>query len=139
MNQRANVQQKDRVEQAPAEATRNGLQFVPRVDICETEQELTLYADLPGVAAGDVDLHYEQGELLLRGRVRPRQGERTFLLQEYGEGDFYRLFRINETIDSSKITAECKNGVLTVHLPKAEQVRPRQITVAGPRGGGSRR
>jgi len=51
------------------------------------------------------------------------------LLHEYEDGDFYRVFRIDESVDASKIEAECKNGVLTVHLPKVEAVRPRQITV----------
>lgn len=51
-------------------------------------------------------------------------------MNEYGEGDFYRVFTIHESIDSTRITAECKNGVLTVHLPKVEAVRPRQIKVA---------
>ena len=53
----------------------------------------------------------------------------NFLLREYEEGDFYRAFSIHESIDSSRIEAECKNGVLIVHLPKTEAVRPRQIAV----------
>jgi HSP20 family protein len=77
-----------------------------------------------------VDLHYEQGELVLHGRVRPRSSEpRAVLLQEYEEGDFYRAFTIHESIDSSRIEAEVKNGVLVVHLLKAEAARPRQISV----------
>ena len=53
------------------------------------------------------------------------------LLQEYDEGDFYRAFTIHESINAERISAECKNGVLTVHLPKVEAVRPRQIQVRG--------
>jgi HSP20 family molecular chaperone IbpA len=99
------------------------------VDIYETEQELTLYADVPGVRPEEVDLRYEQGELLLHGRVKPRHNGENFLLQEYDEGDFYRAFTIHESIDSNKIEAECKNGVLVVHLPKAEHAKPRRINV----------
>jgi HSP20 family protein len=126
-----NVHAKDRTGAAQPETTRGGVYFTPRVDIYETENELTLYAELPGVRPEDVDLRYENGELLLHGRVRPRQGGRNVLLQEYDEGDFYRVFTIHESIDSTKITAECKNGVLVVHLPKAEAVKPRQINVRG--------
>jgi len=123
------LQQKDRVEQTGAESTRGGTFFTPRVDILETEQELTLFADVPGVRPGDVDLRYEQGELLLHARVQPRQPQDNYLLNEYEVGDFYRTFAIHESIDSSKIGAECKNGVLTIHLPKAEAVRPKRISV----------
>jgi HSP20 family protein len=119
---------KERNEVRP-EATR-GVQFMPRVDIFETDKELTLLADLPGVRPEDVDLHYEKGELTLRGTVQPRHGVR-FLAQEYETGDFFRTFTIHESIDAGRIEAECKNGVLKVHLPKVEAVRPRQIQVKG--------
>jgi len=112
------------------EATR-GLTFTPRVDIVETADELLLCADMSGVKPDDVDIHFENGELLLNGRVGPRQGEANYLLAEYGLGDFYRAFSINETVDSDKITAELKHGVLTVHLPKSEAVKPRKIAVKG--------
>jgi HSP20 family protein len=121
---------KDRAEARP-EATRGGVYFTPRVDIVETDAELTLYAEVPGVRPDDVDLRYEKGELLLHGRVKPRGGRQTALLQEYEEGDFFRAFTIHESIDAGRIAAECKNGVLIVHLPKVESVRPRQITVRG--------
>jgi HSP20 family protein len=121
---------KDRAEAARPEATRGGVYFTPRVDIYETDTELTLYAEVPGVRPEDVNLHYEQGELVLHGKVKPRQaGQGTPLLQEYEEGDFYRAFTIHESINAGRIEAECKNGVLVVHLPKAEAARPRQINV----------
>ena len=123
--------QKNRVDQAQTENTRGGLYFTPRVDIVETDKELILYADLPGVRPEEVDLRYERGELMLHGRVTPRERQGNVLLVEYEEGDFYRVFQIHESIDASRIAAECKNGVLTVHLPKAEEARPRQIKIAG--------
>ena len=127
----ANTPPKDRAEAARAEATRGGVHFTPPVDIFETDKELTLYAEVPGVRPEDVDLRYERGELVLHGRVRARQGQRPMLLQEYEEGDFYRAFTIHESIDAGRIEAECKNGVLIVHLPKVEAARPRQIQVRG--------
>ncbi len=118
---------KGRTESGSAEATR-GQTFTPRVDIYETDQELVLLADLPGVRPDDVDLRYERGELILHGRVRQPEG-RHWLLNEYDVGDYYRVFSIHESIDHGRISAEVKNGVLTVHLPKAEPARPRQINV----------
>src|SRR4051794_842640 len=84
-----NTPTKDRSDVTRPEATRGGVYFTPRVDIVETERELTLYAELPGVRPEDVDLRYEKGELFLHGRVRPRQGQRQLLLQEYEDGDFF--------------------------------------------------
>jgi len=126
-----NVPTKDRTEVAQPEVTRGGVHFTPRVDIYETDKELTLFAEVPGVRPEDVDLHYEKGELVLYGRVQGQHGEQPMLLQEYDEGDFYRAFAIHESIDNNRIAAECKNGVLTVHLPKTEAARPRQIAVRG--------
>jgi HSP20 family protein len=131
MNELSTLPQKDRAEQAGPESTRGGVHFTPRVDIYETDQELVLSADVPGVKPEDVDLRYENGELLLHGRVSRPQAERLFVLNEYDEGDYFRTFSIGESIDRTLITAECKNGVLTVHLPKAEAVQPKQITVRG--------
>jgi HSP20 family protein len=129
MNENANIAQKDRSESTAVEQTRGGYYFTPRVDIFESDTELLLFADLPGVRPEDVDLRYERGELHLHGKLpqRTRKGNRSFA--EYDEGDFYRAFSIHESIDASKINAECKNGVLVVHLPKVAAVQPRQITV----------
>src|SRR5258707_6233531 len=92
---------KDVAEHATPERTRGGIFFTPRVDIYETDQELVLCADLPGVRPDSVDLRYENGELVLHGRVQPRQQDQTMLLNEYEEGDFYRAFTVHESIDSS--------------------------------------
>src|SRR5438034_6940703 len=94
------VAQKDRAEPTTPEETRGGVFFTPRVDIHEQDKELTLFADVPGVRPEDVDLRYEQGQLLLHARVKPRQfGKNSnFLLNEYEEGDFYRSFAIHESI-----------------------------------------
>lgn len=118
-----------RTETKNVEATRNDAYFTPRVDIFETDTELLLLADLPGVAAENVDLRYEQGELILQGKVTPRHSRGHLILGEYEEGDFFRVFQIHESIDAARIEAECKNGVLTVHLPKVESAKPKQVKV----------
>lgn len=120
---------KERSEVRNPEATRGGIYFSPRVDILETSKELTLVADVPGVRPEDVDLRYENGELLLHARIKEHSQNGMQLLNEYEVGDFYRAFSIHESINSQAISAECKNGVLTVHLPKVEAVQPKQITV----------
>jgi HSP20 family protein len=86
---------------------------------------------VPGVRAEDVDLRFERGELTLHARVKQRQRPDQYFLWEYEDGDFYRVFQVHETIDATRISAECKNGVLTVHLPKAEAAKPRQVQVRG--------
>lgn len=131
MSESTKVATKEQAEVTRPETTRGGAHFTPRVDIVETESELTLFAEVPGVKPDGIDLHYEKGELVLHGRVTPRHGQRQMLLQEYGEGDFFRAFTVHESIDASRIEAECRNGVLVIHLPKVEAVRPRQITVRG--------
>jgi HSP20 family protein len=114
---------------AAVERTRTAPTYVPRFDIVETEDELLLYGDLPGVAREDLDIEFENSQLAIRGVAKPRHQEREFLCGEYGIGDYYREFQISEVIDAEKISAELNDGVLTVHLPKVEAAKPRRIEV----------
>ena len=116
-------------EVAQLQPTRGETRFSPLVDIVETETELVLQAEIPGVKPGDVDLSYEKGELTLSGRVPVLETGRKYLVHEYEQGDFVRTFRIHKSIDTTKIQAEHKNGLLTVHLPKLDSVQPRKITI----------
>ena len=116
---------------ATPERTRNTVTFTPRVDIVEKPDELILLADLPGVQTEDVDVRFENGELIIHGRCQPRNEGAHFLTCEYDVGDFYRAFTIDETVDGERIWAELRQGVLTVHLPKTEAARPKRITVQG--------
>ena len=95
------------------ETTRGGVYFTPRVDILEGDGELKLVADVPGATPEGVDLRYENGELILHCKVAERVMSGTMLVNEYAQGDFYRAFTIHESIDSTRIAAECKNGVFT--------------------------
>jgi HSP20 family protein len=117
-------------EPQTAKRTRGGRVYQPHVDILETAEELTLIADVPGAGSDAIDIDFQDGELTIQGKVEPRYGENVdLLLNEYGIGDFYRTFRVSEQIDASGIHAECTDGVLVVHLPKAESVKPRKIAV----------
>jgi HSP20 family protein len=111
------------------EATRGGIYYTPRIDIYESAAEVVLQCDMPGVKPQDVDVRFEKGELSLYGKVQPRQVPAEYLDEEYGVGDFYRSFAISPEIDADKISAEYRDGVLTVHLPKVERVKPRRISV----------
>jgi HSP20 family protein len=115
---------------ATPEVTR-GVTITPRVDILENEEELLLYADVPGVTQDDVDIRFENGELTLHARRTLGPTVREAWLWENETGDFFRAFRISEQVDGSRIWAELKNGVLTLHLPKVEAAKPRKITVKG--------
>jgi HSP20 family protein len=105
------------------------ISFTPRFDIWETDQEYVLAGDLPGVDPENLEIRYEKQELTIYGKVTPRQGEARFFGVEYGVGDFHRSFQVGEQIDGEGISAELKNGVLTLHLPKRAEVRPRKIAV----------
>lgn len=102
--------------------------FVPRFDIWEGEDELLLYGDLPGVSAEDLNIRFENRELTIHGVVAGRH-EGEFLYGEYDVGDFHRTFTVGEAIDAEKISAEMHDGVLTLHLPKSEKIKPRRIRV----------
>jgi HSP20 family protein len=114
---------------AGAEPTRQLPTYQPLFDILENENELTLYGDLPGVGQDDLDVKYENEQLIIRGRVKTRNEGLGVLRQEYGIGDFQRVFAIGESIDPEAISAELHNGVLIVHLPKAEDAKPKRIAV----------
>ena len=103
--------------------------YAPRVDVVETADELFLYADLPGVKSEDVSLDFKDGELILHAKCAPRFPDRRVVYAEYGVGDYHRRFRINESIDTERIDAAMMDGVLAIRLPKAEQAKPKRITV----------
>ena len=114
---------------APVERTLGGTTYSPRFDIWENDDEMILYGDLPGVMPEGLGVRFENPVLTIHGKVSPRHDDIKFLHSEYGIGDFHRTFTIGEAIDTENISAELKNGVLTVHLPKNEKVKPHQIEV----------
>jgi HSP20 family protein len=121
---------KEQQAQADVETTRSGPCYRPSVDIVEKQDELLLVADMPGTRGEEVDIRYEDGQLSIRAPVLQRQAEDVrFLLREYGVGDYFRTFRVSEQIDASRIAAVFADGVLTLHLPKVEAVKPRKIAV----------
>ena len=114
---------------ALVERTLGGRTYGPPFDIWENDDEMILYGDLPGVMPENLDVRFENPVLTIHGKVLSRHNDIKFLHGEYGIGDFHRTFTIGEAIDTEKISAELKNGVVTVHLPKSEKVKPRRIEV----------
>lgn len=113
-----------------AEPTRGRLQYRPNVDIVEHADEIRILAEMPGVTSDKVEIQFKDGTLTIHGKVAPRQkGDERYLSREYGVADFHREFRVSESIDASKISADYADGVLTVHLPKVEAVKPRTIPI----------
>ncbi len=104
--------------------------FVPAVDIFENKESLVLIADMPGVTNDGVEIHLEDGELTIRGKVVEEQESAEPVYTEYRSGDYYRSFTLSNVIDQAKIQASMKDGVLMIMLPKAEEAKPRKITVS---------
>jgi len=113
-----------------AEQTRPGAVYTPDVDIFESEKELTVLADMPGVTSDNLTIDLRDDILTLTGNAES-DGEKTEepLVVEYGVGQYHRQFTLSEVIDQEKITADLKDGVLRLVLPKVAKATPRKITV----------
>jgi HSP20 family protein len=122
------IQEKQEV-QATGESTRNVPVFVPAVDIYESENALTLVADMPGVPIENVDIDLDSDQLTIRGTIPPQEEKGKAIFREYTSGDYYRQFTLSSDIDREKIQASMKDGVLKLVLPKAEAAKPRKITI----------
>lgn len=112
------------------EQTRPGLIFTPSVDIFETDREITLLADMPGVSADRLTIDLRENTLTLTGEVEPfEEANEEDVLIEYEIGKYYRQFNLSNVIDQSKIDAKLNDGVLRLSLPKVEAVTPRKIEI----------
>lgn len=106
--------------------------WIPAVDICETDKELTFVVELPGMKAEEVDVSALDGVLTIQGdRVDERtvgQDERYHLV-ERNHGSFLRRFQLPQGLDGEKILADVENGVLQVHVPKSAVSKPKNVHV----------
>ena len=105
--------------------------WAPAVDIQETENELVLKADLPGIEEKDIDVRIENNTLTIRGerKFEKQVNEENYLRVERSYGSFSRSFSLPNTINTEAIHAEYKNGVLTVQMPKRAESKPKQVKV----------
>jgi HSP20 family protein len=119
-----------RAVKSATEQTKPGPTFTPTVDIFETDREITLVADMPGVKAKDLNIDLHENVLTFTGEVEPPGGtDEVDVLREYQIGTYYRRFTLSEVIDQSRIDGELKDGVLRLIMPKVEEVTPRKIKV----------
>jgi len=104
----------------------------PAVDIFETEGEIVVKAELPGMERKDITLNLEKNVLTLKGerRFEKETKEDNYHRIERSYGTFSRAFSIPATVDEEKIRADYKDGVLKIVLPKKEQSKPKQIRIA---------
>jgi HSP20 family protein len=111
---------------------RTGRPWSPAVDIIETQDALQVKADLPDVKLEDIDVRVEHQTLTLRGKRSFEKDEKVkgYHRIERSYGDFVRSFSVPDTVDTDKVSADYKNGVLTISLPKKEAAKPRQVKVA---------
>jgi HSP20 family molecular chaperone IbpA len=112
-----------------AEGTRTQERYItPAVDIYETSEGLVVMADLPGVTRETLDVRVDNNILTLRGMSQHGvAGDPVY--REYELVNFFRQFELGEKIDQSNISADLRQGVLTLNLPKAAEAKPRRIEV----------
>jgi HSP20 family protein len=104
--------------------------IAPLVDVYENENEYILISSMPGVPRENIQLKFEEESLILFGRVSYEDiTKRKYILNENGIGNYYRKFRISDTIDEKRIDAKYENGQLIVTLPKHERVKPKSIEI----------
>jgi len=112
------------------EQTRPGVVYTPDVDIFESDTDITLLADMPGVTTDNLNIDLRDDVLTLTGDAITDVGDTEKpVIVEYGVGKYHRQFTLSEVVDQTKITAELKDGVLRLVLPKVEKAAPRKITV----------
>jgi HSP20 family molecular chaperone IbpA len=127
------LQPKEKQELQEREQTRPGRTYVPDVDIREDDQALWLWADMPGVEPGSVEVELHDNTLRLEGQVSLKDYEGlTPLYTEYNVGNYQRRFTLTNAqhFDPDQISARLVNGVLEVKLPKTERAKPRRIPVS---------
>jgi len=106
--------------------------WAPPVDIYETENELVIKADLPDLEHKDIDVRIENNSLTIRGERKFEKdvNEDNYLRIERAYGPFTRSFSLPNTVSSENIRAEYRNGVLTLHMAKREESKPKQIKIS---------
>jgi HSP20 family protein len=124
------VAEKSQVDTDIHQELRSGNWFVPPTDVYETAEEVVVVMDMPGVCFDCAHVSIVDDELVVTGHVTHGEDQDDYVLyREYDVGHYHRHFGLPPTIDRERIEASMNDGVLTVVMPKVEQVRPRRITV----------
>jgi HSP20 family protein len=106
--------------------------WTPRVDLSETEDAYVIHLDVPGMAKDELEISYQDHTLSVSGERTVAAGDenRNFVRIERSFGRFYRAFTLPKAVDDTKIKANYTDGVLVIHVPKAEESKPRRIKVS---------
>ena len=126
MSERTDV---TKVEESMPDRRRSELPTItPVVNIFENDEEILLYADMPGINKEEININIDNGRLVLSGvRKLEKHGAATW--EEFGEAEYRRVFSVPQTIDVARVNAELKEGVLRLNMPKFEKAKPRQIEI----------
>lgn len=103
--------------------------LLPAYDVCESGGKISLRIEMPGVDRESVEITVENNELLVVGRRGPREIDGRYLVRERRSGDYRRVFTLDDTVDSSSIRADVKEGVLVLEMGLKEAAKPRRIEI----------
>ena len=124
------VQEQEMIETEGGERMRSRTTFIPRSDIYETEENVVVSVDMPGVSEDTIDITLEKNILTINGISNYEEPDDFSLaFTEFQVGDYERSFRLTDRIDRDGIEALFKDGVLKLTLPKAEEAKTRKISV----------
>ncbi|THB77968.1 MAG: Hsp20/alpha crystallin family protein [Desulfobulbaceae bacterium] len=115
-------------DQTGIETTSASRSVMPLVDIYESDDEILLHAEMPGVKKDDVTINIDNGNLTLSG-VSSVHSDGSADWEEFNNVEYTRAFSVPQTIDVEKVKAELKDGILALHLPKSEAAKPRTIEI----------
>ncbi len=101
----------------------------PRVNVLEDGEAVTIEADFPGVAQGDAEVELRDGHLILKGDRKSNGMSGRYRIHERESAGFYREFALGDTIDTGKIDAKMKDGVLTITLQKADRLKSKTVSI----------
>ncbi len=118
-------QQQDRAVEGQKQRSMRARTLMPPVDVLENEDEYLICADIPGVDSKDMNIELKAGELTIRA-PRRMNGQAK---DGGGELEYMRIFRVPAGIDANKLSAELNQGVLQLHLPKEEAMKPKRIQI----------
>jgi len=127
--QQEDLQQKEQQQLSTENRPQSRRFATPLVDIESTQDGYVLYAEMPGVSKDGIEVTVENGDLLIVGHRRPLDVSGEPIYRESRPYDFRRVYELDPSIDTSRISARIENGLLIVNLPKAEKVKPRRIEV----------
>jgi len=111
-----------------AETTESRVSVSPLVDIYEEKEEIVMLVDVPGASKEQINIKVDNGIITISGESKiPVGGDLRYW--EFNPCKYFRAFELSSEIDQERITADCNQGVLIIHLPKSERTKPREITV----------